>query len=398
MKILVSILKYPPDFTGAGLRTKHMYHNLLDRGTVDQVYIITSREHTAPKNRTEWDQQEIRYVGFNPYVETQTTVLSKLKKANFVLQAGIRTIIQYFKTFRNIDIVHTIDSSWLSTIVGWCAFLTGKPFVKEVVLRGADDPLSIIRNKSVLWRRFFLFPFKQAKMVIVLSQKIKEACLRYGIPSQKIWQRYNPIYLETDAGVDMGQELLKGVDNTIPWILNVGRISRRKNTRFLLESAFHLSGEVQLLFVGPCEDFDYETEVHGLATKLTRTTNGRVKTAFLGRVTDRKKLSHLYRKSKLFWFASMYEGLPNVALESLLSGTPVLTLAVGGTMKEIIKNDQDGEVIETENPAQFADAANKWLRKADVDRFGIAERARQRFDPRIVENEYVTKFKQIIAS
>ena len=171
-----------------------------------------------------------------------------------------------------------------------------------------------------------------------------------------------------------------------------------KNTRFLLESAFHLNGEVQLLFVGPCEDFDYETEVHELATKLTRTTNGRVKTAFLGHVTDRKKLSNLYWKSKLFWFASMYEGLPNVVLESLFSGTPVLTLAVEGTMKEIIKDDQDGEVIEAENPAQFADAANKWLRKTDIDRFGIAERARQRFDPRIVEDEYVTKFKQIIAS
>lgn len=398
MKIMVSILKYPPDFTGAGLRTKHMYHNLLDRGAVDQVYIITSREHAAPKNRTELDQQEIRYVGFNPYVEPQTTRISKLKKANFVLQAGIRTIIQYFKTFRNIDIVHTIDSSWLSTIVGWCAFFTGKPFVKEVVLRGADDPLSIIRHKSSLWRRFFLFPFKQAKMVIVLSQKIKEACLRYGIPSQKIWHRYNPIYLETDAVGDMDQELLKGIDNTKPCILNVGRISRRKNTRFLLESAFHLNGEVQLLFAGPCEDFDYETEVHELATKLTRTTNGRVKTAFLGHVTDRKKLSNLYRKSKLFWFASMYEGLPNVVLESLFSGTPVLTLAVEGTMKEIIKDDQDGEVIEAENPAQFADAANKWLRKTDIDRFGIAERARRRFDPRIVEDEYVTKFKQIIAS
>jgi glycosyltransferase involved in cell wall biosynthesis len=243
-----------------------------------------------------------------------------------------------------------------------------------------------------------LFPFKQAQLVIVLSQKIKEACLRYGIPSQKIWHRYNPIYLETDAAGDMDRELLKGIDDTKPWILNVGRISRRKNTRFLLESAFYLNGEVQLLFVGPCDDFDYETEVHELATTLTRTTNGRVKTAFLGRVTDRRIISKLYRKSRLFWFASKHEGLPNVVLESLLSGTPVLSLAVEGTMKEIIKDDQDGEVIEEENPRQFADAANKWLRKTDIDRFGIAEKARQRFDPRIVEDEYVKKFKQIIAS
>jgi glycosyltransferase involved in cell wall biosynthesis len=397
MNILISILKYPPDFTGAGLRTQQMYHNLQDRGVVDQVYVITTREHLTTKHRTDSDRQKIAYVGFNPYVEKQTTYILRLKKTCFVFQAGIRAIIQYFKTFRNIDIVHTIDASWLSTIVGWCAFLTDKPFVKEVVSRGADDPLSIIRHKSGLRRRFFLFPFKQAKMVIVLSQKLKKDCLRYGIPSQKIWHRYNPIYLETNAARGMDQELIKGIDDTKPWILNVGRIIRRKNTHFLLKSAFHLNGEVQLLFVGPCDDLDYETEVHELATKLTRATNGRVKTAFLDRVTDRKKLSYLYRKSKLFWFASIHEGLPNAVLESLLSGTPVLTLAVGGLMKEIIKDDQDGEVIEAENPVQFADAANKWLRKTDIDRFGIAERARRRFDPRIVEDEYVMKFKQIIA-
>jgi glycosyltransferase involved in cell wall biosynthesis len=396
MKILVSILKYPPDFTGAGLRIKHMYHNMLDRGAVDQVYVITSREHAAPKNRTELDQQEIRYVGFNPYAEPQTTRLSKLKKANFVLKAGIRTIIQYFKLFRNIDIVHTIDSSWLSTVVGWCAFFTGKPLIKEIVLLGADDPLSIMRHKQFALQHIFLLPFKYAKLVVVISAKLQKACLAYGLAEEKIWCRHNPIYVVQTEESASYQQSLPGVDFSRPLILNVGRINPRKNTRFLLEAAFYLDGNAQLLFVGPSDDIEYERKVKQLAAELESATNGRIITAFLGRITNRRILFYLYKTVKLFWFASKFEGLGNVVPESLLCGTPVVTLAVGGIMQELVTNDQDGEVIDSEDPEKFAAIVSKWLNKKDIDHAGIAQRACERFDPAIIEEGYLSRFKQLL--
>ncbi len=396
MKILIGILKYPPDFTGAGLRTQQMYRNLKGRGAVDQVYVITSCEHGVYKKRTESNQQEIRYVGFNPYVEPQSTYFLKLKKAAFVLLAGIRTIIQYFLLFRNIDIVHTIDSSWLSTIVGWCAFFTGKPLVKEVVLLGADDPISIKRHKHAAFQPIFLFPFKYAKLIIVISAKLQEACLTHGLDGEKIWCRYNPIYLANAEQSFSDSDSIPGMDYSLPRILNVGRISRRKNTRFLLESAFYLQGKTQLLFVGPSDDVEYEQAVKRLADKLESVTDGRIKTVFLGRVTDRSKLFFLYKTSKLFWFASRFEGLGNVVPESLLCGTPVVTLAVEGIMKELITDDQDGEVIDTEDPKQFAACVNKWLHKTDIDRDGIAQRARKRFNPASIEDEYIKRFRKLL--
>lgn len=396
MKILVSILKYPPDFTGAGLRTKQMYRNLLDRGAVDHVCVITSRAHAASKNRTELERHEIRYVGFNPYIEPQKTRLSKLKKANFVLQAGIRTIIQYFKSFRNIDIVHTIDSSWLSTVVGWCAFFTAKPLVKEIVLTGADDPLSIMRHRQFITRQIFLFPFQYAKLVIAISAKLQEACQAYGLAEEKIWCRHNPIYIAQTEESATYRQSIPGVDFSRPLILNVGRISPRKNTRFLLESAFHLQGKVQLLFVGPSDDIEYEREVKQITADLESATDGRIRTVFLGRIDNRSMLFSLYKASKLFWFASKFEGLGNVVPESLLCGTPVVTLAVGGIMHELVTNDRDGEVIDTEDPEKFAAVVNKWLKKKDIDHAGIAQRARERFDPAIIEDGYLTRFKQLL--
>ncbi|UCH21528.1 MAG: glycosyltransferase [Deltaproteobacteria bacterium] len=125
-------------------------------------------------------------------------------------------------------------------------------------------------------------------------------------------------------------------------------------------------------------------------------THGRIKTAFLGRITNRSVLFSLYKTAKLFWFASKFEGLGNVVPESLLCGTPVVTLAAGGIMQELVTNDQDGEVIDSEDPEKFAGIVNKWLNKKDIDHAGIAQRARERFDPAIIEDGYLTRFKQLL--
>ena len=77
-----------------------------------------------------------------------------------------------------------------------------------------------------------------------------------------------------------------------------------------------------------------------------------------------------------------------------MSGTPVVTLPVMGIMKEVIPTEEDGEIVETDNPRIFARVAARWLYKK-VDRKAIAERARRRFSPEKIDEVYLDYFDQI---
>jgi glycosyltransferase involved in cell wall biosynthesis len=396
MNILVSLLKYPPEHTGAGLRVRRMYDNLQEGGQVDRLYVLTSRTFAAGKTQARHRRQQIRCVGFNPHEQTPDTRRSGLLKALFVCRAGVATIIHYLRIYKKIDIVHTIDSSWLSTIVAWCARMTGRPLVKEIVLLGADDPLSVSKHKRGLVRFVFLRPFHWARLIVVISSKLADACRTYGIAPQKIWCRFNPVYLpRTPAGAE-SEAALRAIEPEKLLILSVGRIGHRKNTLFLLQCGFHLRTAAQLVFVGPFESAAYEAQAKALAGKLERVSRAQVSAVFPGHVADRHRLAALYRRAGLFWFASRREGLGNVVIEALLCGTPVVTLPVGGIMREILVDARDGEVVDTERPEVFAAACDRWLTRTDIDRAAIEARARRRFDASAVEAGYVRRFQKLL--
>ncbi|MCF6158925.1 MAG: glycosyltransferase [wastewater metagenome] len=399
MNILIGILMYPPDFTGAGLRIHRLYSNLMKKG-IDKVYVITNSINGFEHRIRMYDGLEINYIGHNKYAGKQIHPLKKVLKVLFVFRMFFKTIILFLKMQSKVDIIHTIDSSWLSSLIGWCAFLVKKPLIKEIVSLGMDDPLTLRGSKLPMFRSFFLFPFRYAKLIIVISPPLKNACIQYGLPEEKIWCRFNPVYLNNvnemeDKNMDDENSVLKQLDFSACRILWVGLIIRRKNLEFLLNSALHLKGNVQVIVVGPHPDEKYFREISILSERIVRKTNNRIKVLFLGRIDNRKELVSLYKNSHLFWFASHNEGLGNVVIESLLCGTPVITLPVNNIMGYLIQNPEDGEVVNTNNPEHFAEVVNKCLYKNVYDRDMIAQRARKRFNNDQIENEYVSKFHEI---
>lgn len=395
MNVLIGILMYPPDFTGAGLRIHRLYSNLRKKG-VNKVYVITNSISKIEKRTKTYDGIEIIYIGCNKYAGKQTHIGKKFLKTMFVLRIFLRTTLTFFKLQSEIDIIHTVDSSWLSSLIGWYALVIKKPLVKEIVSLGIDDPLTLRETKLPLIKYFFLFPFHSARLVIVISPPLKDACIKYGLSSDKIWCRFNPIYLDGVNEEDDKNEVLSYVDFSAHRILWVGVIIRRKNLEFLLNAAFYLKGKVQLIIVGPHPDEDYFREIVSLSETITQETNGRINISFLGRIDDRKELVTLYKNSQLFWFASHHEGLGNVVIESLLCGTPIVTLPVNNIMNYVIQNTEDGEVVNTDDPRYFADIVNKCLHTNTYDRDKIAERAKKRFNHDQIENEYVFKFNDIM--
>lgn len=395
MNILVSLLRYPPDYSGAGQRTHMMYANLRKKGA-GRVYVITTAKKHFLLRPVKRDGIIVFYIGNNRFSQKQVFLNNRLLKAAYILRSAFVLAKVMLRLRKKIDIMHSIGACWLTTLIGWSAFILRKPLVKETVLLGYDDPLSICKAKNKALAGFFLFPFKYAQMVVVISPPLKEACMKFGIDEEKIWCRHNPVYFtETSlpGAFGSGNPVL---NLSAPVILWVGGLGRRKNLEFLLNAAKYLKSSLQLYFIGPVTDKGYFKELTIQAQDVMRSTDGRINIHFTGMVSDRGVLRSIYKRSSLFWFSSHDEGLGNVIIESLLCGTPVVTLPVNGVMDFLIRQPQDGRIVETSSPEVFAEEVENCLAHSVFDRKEIELSAQKRFNPFLIEDEYLARFRSII--
>lgn len=387
MNILLGILKYPPDYAGDGLRLHRSLQRWIRKGAFDKAYVLTSWDGASSREVTAMD-------GIRIIRPVECTSKSKfggtrrwLKKITVPFQS-LGLIFAYLSLCRSVDLVLTAGSGWLPSIVAWLAIMTGKPLFKEIVLLGSDDPMSLLKNKSPRVRWFFTGPFRWADLIITISPPLEKACLAFGIPKEKIWSRFNPIEMANAAEAESAHP---ATATDVPVILWVGIVSERKNVDFLMRAACSLLVPARVLFVGPCADLQYFEKLK----IIQKSAPPYVEIRFLEFVKDQTILMGLYLRARIFWFASKQEGMGNVVAESLMCGTPVVTLPVMGIMKEVIPSEEDGEVVDTDNPETFARAATRWLTKP-VDRNMIAERARQRFDPEKIDEAYLSYFHQVM--
>lgn len=84
------------------------------------------------------------------------------------------------------------------------------------------------------------------------------------------------------------------------------------------------------------------------------------------------ELPDLYRLMSVFLLCSRSEGFPNVVLEAMAAGKPVVASAVGG-IPELIDDGVTGRLIRSRNPEEFAAAIDAYLENPDA-----AEAAGQR--------------------
>ncbi len=151
-------------------------------------------------------------------------------------------------------------------------------------------------------------------------------------------------------------------------LVNVGSISRRKNLMFLVDAlALVPEEDVRLVLVGPELDEDYAAELR--ARLAARGLDGRV--VFAGFRSDMR--AH-YAAADAFVFASTAEGFPNVYLEAMAAGLPIVTRFLPGLADYAVQHGRTGLLADA--PGEFA-AALRALRADPARRaeMGAAARA-----------------------
>jgi glycosyltransferase involved in cell wall biosynthesis len=130
-------------------------------------------------------------------------------------------------------------------------------------------------------------------------------------------------------------------------LLYVGRLSPEKGVDVLLEAIARLRAEgnaTPLVIVGDGQErAPLEAQVDQLRLDAVE---------FVGHVPD---ASAFYTPGSVLCLPSRTEGMPNVLLEAVAAGIPVVATAVGD-VPEMLDDPALGTCVPPEQPAQFADA------------------------------------------
>jgi sugar transferase (PEP-CTERM/EpsH1 system associated) len=166
----------------------------------------------------------------------------------------------------------------------------------------------------------------------------------------------------------------------------VGRLQSVKGTTYLLEAFACLAPDhpgAILLLVG---DGPQRVQLEGMAQRLG--VSERVR--FLG---SRSDVSRLLQAMDVFVLASIWEGMPNAALEAMAVGLPVVATAVGGT-PEVVVDGETGLLVPARDPDALARAVAHLLHDPELWR-RMGQAGRRRVEQHFSEAQMVRQTERL---
>ena len=165
-----------------------------------------------------------------------------------------------------------------------------------------------------------------------------------------------------------------GLDDDRLLVFAAGRLVRKKGFEYLVEAMASLPQEIPVvLAIGGAGDLEGE-----LNDRASRADPGRIR--ILGNLTQDQVAQHLAAADIVVVpsvrdEAGNVDGLPNVVLEALASGTPLVTTAAGG-IGAVVAHDLTALVVPERDPSAIVDAIVA-LARDPARRAAIGARARR---------------------
>lgn len=148
-------------------------------------------------------------------------------------------------------------------------------------------------------------------------------------------------------------------------VMFAGVLRRRKNVEGLVRAfaaARDAASDTRLVILGPAPEPDYQREILDLVDQLG------VKDVvdFLGHVENDQLISEL-RKSRVVALFSHEETSPTILAQAMAIGKPIAASRVGG-ISEIVRDGENGFLVERADEAAFADKLRTLLASEDLCR------------------------------
>ena len=306
----------------------------LRRGGAERVVSLLSQEF----ERIGYDvkiilfQNEIEYEFGGEIIDISTPASNNYFVKIIRLLQRVKRLKKIFKKEKPDYIFSFMESCNFASI------LTGE----NVIVSIHNNPL----QKQNWYQKFLikqLYKFSNVLKVITVSRGIERILNEYfNIKNTKTI--YNPVYFKEQSG---NNGLLK-YNN---FILSVGRLHYQKNYELLILafSKTKTLNYTSLLIAG-------EGNMRKELEKLIKNLKLEDKVILLGQVDN---VSDYYINANLYILSSRFEGFGNVIAEALYFELPVIATDCPFGPKEIIKNGENGLLVENENQEALTKAIDK---------------------------------------
>ena len=195
---------------------------------------------------------------------------------------------------------------------------------------------------------------RRTDRIVVNSSGVRDFYVRNGLPEEKFVLIHNGI--SAPPASDLAREELLadlGLPENARLIGAVGRLWPQKRIKDLIWAADLLKvirDDVHLLIIG-------DGPHHRRLEQFRRQVQIEDKVHFLGHRNDVPRLMPHF---DLLWLASEYEGLPNVVMEGMMAGVPVVATDISGN-RDLIVPGETGYLVPVGDRAALARQANKLL-------------------------------------
>jgi teichuronic acid biosynthesis glycosyltransferase TuaC len=233
---------------------------------------------------------------------------------------------------------------------GAAAVLLGAWLDKPVVVTGRGTDVNVFPRYPVpgAWIRWVA---RRAAALITVSAALRDVLLGLGVAPDRVVVLRNGVDLELFRPLQ--RDLVRselGLRGTT--LLSVGHLLFDKGHHLVIE-ALRCLPEANLVVIGEgaqraqLQAMAYR---HGVADRVTWINT-----------LSQTDLAKYYAAADLTVLASRNEGMPNVVLESLACGTPVIATAVGG-IPEILNSAESGMLMRSRTAESIVEAYHSLMR------------------------------------
>jgi glycosyltransferase involved in cell wall biosynthesis len=256
---------------------------------------------------------------------------------------GVRREIERLKRSSDFDL---IDAHYFYPD-GVAAIMLGLHVRKPVAITARGSDLNIIAQYTVP-RRMIRWAAERAAGLVTVSAALREHLVGLGIARDRVFVLPNGVDLELFCPGNRAKfrsEL--GVKGLV--LLSIGNLIPLKGHELTIEVLTHLP-EAHLLIVG---DGPRRSSLQNHAKRLGVAD----RIAFLGSMPQHA-LPKIYSAADIVILASRHEGWPNVLLEAMACGTPVVVSDIPG-MREIVRPPLAGRLVSERTAQRFACAVQQ---------------------------------------
>ena len=233
---------------------------------------------------------------------------------------------------------------------GVAAVALGRKLNVPVVVTARGTDVNVF-PRFLLPRLQIVRAARDAGAVVAVSRALYDKLIRLGVTHEKITVLRNGVDLERFRPLDREALRVKlGLGGSV-W-LAVGNLVELKGVSLTLAAIAGIQG-VTLLIAGEGPE---ESRLRRIAAELRIASRVR----FLGSIRQTELVDY-YNAADITVLASSREGMPNVVLESLACGTPVIAAPFDGSA-ELLSAPEAGEIADSRTVAAISAA---WTRLRD---------------------------------